>query len=170
MKHSVYERYSGIASLGLLASIYDIMTQMRHCGLREQLGLPSVYYELAVRDAITDIKGMWGMLKNKIRTLVSANENLSDEDRLYLRTVLRLDPVYAAILNRVEYPMPEKAAGLAIDTERLISCGDLPEDIWLSLRRRAGRTASAYRREAIPTGTVRSASYQECPEREYGFL
>lgn len=119
VKHSVYERYSGIASLGLLASIYDIMTQMRHCGLREQLGLPSVYYELAVRDAVTDIKGMWGMLKNKIRTLVSANENLSDEDRLYLRTVLRLDPVYAAILNRVEYPMPEKAAGLAIDTERL---------------------------------------------------
>ena len=119
VKHSVYERYSGIASLGLLASIYDIMTQMRHCGLREQLGLPSVYYELAVRDAVTDIKGMWGMLKNKIRTLVSDNENLSDEDRLYLRTVLRLDPVYAAILNRVEYPMPEKAAGLAIDTKRL---------------------------------------------------
>ncbi len=119
VKHSVYERYSGIASLGHLASIYDIMTQMRHCGLREQLGLPSVYYELAVRDAVTDIKGMWGMLKNKIRTLVSANENLSDEDRLYLRTVLRLDPVYAAILNRVEYPMPEKAAGLAIDTKRL---------------------------------------------------
>lgn len=119
VKGSVYERYSGIASLGQLASIYDIMTQMRHCGLREQLGLPSVYYELAVRDAVTDIKGMWGMLKNKIRTLISANENLGDDDRLYLRTVLRLDSVYAAILNRAEYPMPEKAAGLAIDTEHL---------------------------------------------------
>ncbi|MDE6603979.1 MAG: transposase [Lachnospiraceae bacterium] len=119
VKGSVYERYSGIASLGQLASLYDIMTQMRHCGLREQLGLPSVYYELAVRDAVTDIKGMWGMLKNKIRTLISANENLSDDDRLYLRTVLRLDSVYAAILNRTEYPMPEKAAGLEIDTERL---------------------------------------------------
>lgn len=119
VKGSVYERYSGINSLGQLASIYDIMTQMRHCGLREQLGLPSVYYELAVRDAVTDIKGMWGMLKNKIRTLISANENLSDEDRLYLRTVLRLDFVYAAILNRKDYLMPEKAAGLAVDTERL---------------------------------------------------
>lgn len=119
VKRGVYERYSGIANLGQLASIYDIMTQMRHCGLREQLGMPSVYYELAVRDAVTDIKGMWGMLKNKIRTLISANENLTDEDRLYLRTVLRLDSTYAAILNRAEYPMPEKAAGLAIDTERL---------------------------------------------------
>lgn len=119
VKHSVYERYSGIAGLGQLASVYEIMTSMRHCGLREQLGLPSVYYELAVRDAVTDIKGMWGMLKNKLRTLISANENLSEEDRLYLRTVLRLDPIYAAILNRTEYQMPEKAASLAIDTERL---------------------------------------------------
>ncbi len=119
VKINVYERYSGIASLGRLASLFDIMTQMRHCGLREQLGLPSVYYELAVRDAVSDIKGMWGMLKNKIRTLITANENLSDADRLYLRTVLKLDPVYAAILNREEYPMPEKAAGLDIETERL---------------------------------------------------
>lgn len=119
VKQSVYERYSGIASLGRLASLYDIMTQMRHCGLREQLGLPSVYYELAVRDAVSDIKGMWGMLKNKIRTLIAANENLSEEDRLYLRTVLKLDPVYAAILNREKYSMPEKAAGLEIETERL---------------------------------------------------
>ena len=51
VKASVYERYSGIGSLGKLASIYDLMTEMRHCGLREQLKLPSVYYELAVRDA-----------------------------------------------------------------------------------------------------------------------
>lgn len=119
VKRSVYERYSGIGSLGQLASLYDIMTQMRHCGLREQLGLPSVYYELAVRDAVSDIKGMWGMLKNKIRALVAVNENLSDNDRLYLRTVLRLDPIYAAVLNREKYPMPEKAAGLEIETERL---------------------------------------------------
>ncbi len=46
VKANVYERYSGIGSLGRLASIYDLMTEMRHCGLREQLELPSVYYEL----------------------------------------------------------------------------------------------------------------------------
>lgn len=119
VKASVYERYSGIGSLGKLASIYDLMTEMRHCGLREQLKLPSVYYELAVRDGISDIKGMWGMLKNKIRTLITANENLSSDDRMYLRTVLRLDKVYAAILNQEAYPMPEKTAGMQIDVKRL---------------------------------------------------
>lgn len=119
VKASTYERYSGVGSLGKLASIYDIMTEMRHSGLREQLDLPSVYYELAVRDGIRDIKGMWGMVKNKIRTLVTANEALSNEDRLYIRTVLKLDQVYAAILNREDYPMPEKTIGLNMDVDCL---------------------------------------------------
>lgn len=119
VKASVYERYSGIGSLGRLASVYDLMTEMRHCGLREQLGLPSVYYELAVRDGVSDIKGTWGMLKNRIRKLITANENLSSDDRMYLRTVLRLDKVYASILNQEAYPMPEKTAGAEIDVKRL---------------------------------------------------
>lgn len=119
VKGNVYERYSGPGGLGRLASIYDIMTEMRHCGLREQLKLPSVYYELAVRDAVSDIKGTWGILKNKIRTLITANENLSSDDRMYLRTVLKLDAVYAAILKGEAYPMPHKAAGLNMDADHV---------------------------------------------------
>lgn len=119
VKACVYERYSGIKSLGKLSSVYDIMTEMRHCGLREQLDLPSVYYELAVRDGVTDIKSTWGMLKNKLRALITANENLSGGDRMYLRTVLKLDKIYAAVLNREPYPMPEKAAGLNLDADHL---------------------------------------------------
>lgn len=119
VKANVYERYSGIGSLKKLGSVYDIMTEMRHCGLREQLELPSVYYELAVRDGVSDIKGAWGILKNKIRTLITANENLSSDDRMYLRTVLKLDKVYAAILNQETYSMPEKTAGTEIDVKRL---------------------------------------------------
>lgn len=119
VKANVYERYSGIRSLGRLASMYDLMTEMRHCGLREELGLPSVYYELAVRDGISDIKSTWGMVKNKIRTQITANESLSGKDRMYLRTVLKLDKVYAAVLNNEPYPMPEKTAGMDIDVKRL---------------------------------------------------
>lgn len=119
VKTSTYERYSGIGSLGKLSSVYDIMTEMRHCGLREQLKLPAVYYELAVRDAVSDIKGAWGMVKNKIRTLITANENLNGEDRMYIRTILKLDQMYAAVLNHEAYPMPEKTVGLEIPVEHL---------------------------------------------------
>ena len=119
VKNCVYERYSGIKSLGKLTPVYDILTEMRHCGLREQLNLPVVYYELAIADAVTDIKARWGNIKNKIGTLINNNDNLSDNDRIYLWTVLKMNNVYAAILNRQEYEMPKNAEGLDIDVNRL---------------------------------------------------
>lgn len=119
VKKATYERFSGIRSLKNLASVFNIMTEMRRCGLREQLSLPSAYYEAAVKEAAENIKGMWSGLKNKIRKLISANENLQDEDRLYLRYILKDDSLYAAILNGEEHLLPEKIRNLTVDTKRL---------------------------------------------------
>ncbi len=119
IKNYTYKRYSGIKSLGRLTPVFDIMSEVRHSGIRTSLGLPSAYFDPAIIEAVADIKGMWGMLKNKIGTLITANENLSDEDRVYLRTVLKLDKIYAAVLCRENYEMPKKAEGLDIDVERL---------------------------------------------------
>lgn len=119
IKNYTYKRYSGIKSLGRLTPVFDIMSEVRHSGIRTSLGLPSAYFDPAIIEAVADIKGMWGMLKNKIGTLITANENLNDEDRVYLRTVLKLDKIYAAVLCRENYEMPKKAEGLDIDVERL---------------------------------------------------
>lgn len=119
VKNDVYRRYSGVGSCNNLTPVYGILNEMRHCGLREQLNLPSVYYELAVTDAVTNIKCSWGTVKHKIGACITENENLSDDDRKYLRTVLKLGNVYAAILNRQEYEMPRNTAGLDIDVKRL---------------------------------------------------
>lgn len=119
VKNYVYGKYSGVRYLNSLTPAYGILNEMRRCGLREQLNLPAVYYELAIADAVTDIKSSWGIVKNKIGERVTANENLTDKDRLYLRTVLKMNGVYAAILNRQEYEMPRNAAGLDIDVKRL---------------------------------------------------
>lgn len=119
IKNYTYKRYSGIRSLDRLTPVFDIMSELRHSGIRTQLGLPSAYFDPAIVDAAADIKGMWGMLKNKLGTLITANENLSEEDRIYLRTVMRLDRIYAAVLRREEYEMPKKAEGFDIDIERL---------------------------------------------------
>lgn len=119
VKNYVYTKYSGIKSLSKLTPVYNILNEMRCCGLREQLNLPAVYYELAIADAVTDIKARWGIVKNKIGELVTANENLNANDKLYLRTVLKLNNVYAAILNHQEYEMPRKAKELDINVKRL---------------------------------------------------
>ena len=119
VKNHVYRKYSGIKNVDRLTPVYSILNEMRYCGLREQLNLPVVYYELAIADAIADIKGSWGIVKNKIGELVTANENLSADDRFYLRTVLKLNNVYAAILNHQEYEMPRNTKELELDIKRL---------------------------------------------------
>lgn len=119
VKDYTYKRYSGIQNLDRLTPAFDIMSEVRHSGIRAQLGLPCAYFDPAIIEAVADIKGMWGMLKNKIRTLITANENLSDEDRIYLRTVLKLDRIYAAVLRHEHYEMPKKTEGLEIDVEHL---------------------------------------------------
>ncbi len=119
VKNYVYGRYSGVKSLNMLTPVYSILNEMRHCGLREQLNLPAVYYELAIADAVTDIKCSWGIVKNKVGERITANENLNDDDRMYLRTVLKIGSVYAAVLNHQEYEMPQNASDLDINRNRL---------------------------------------------------
>lgn len=119
VKNYVYGKYSGVKNVNNLTPVYNILNEMRHCGLREQLNLPAVYYELAIADAVTNIKCSWGTVRNKIGECITANENLSDDDRIYLRTVLKMNGVFAAVLNHQEYVMPRNAAGLDIDVKRL---------------------------------------------------
>lgn len=119
VKNCVYEKYAGIRNLNNLTPVYNILNEMRCCGLREQLDLPVVYYELAIADAVTNIRSNWSNVKNRIGSCITENENLSDDDKLYLRTVLKLNSVYASVLNHQEYEMPRRADGLVIDVKRL---------------------------------------------------
>ena len=120
VKNYTYKRFSGIKSLNRLTPVYSILNEMRYCGLREQLNLPVVYYELAIADAVTDIKARWGTVKNKVGELITANENLSNDDRIYLRTVLKMNSVYTAILNHQEYEIPKNAVNLNIDVKHIV--------------------------------------------------
>lgn len=119
VRNYVYGRYAGVKNLNNLTPNYNILNEMRHCGLREQLNLPVVYYELAIADAVTNIKCNWATVKNRVGECITANENLCEGDKIYLRTVLKMNGVYAAVLNRQEYQMPRNAAGLDINVKRL---------------------------------------------------
>ena len=56
VKNYVYQRYGGIRSLSKLYPGYTVQNEMTRSGLREQLGLPSVYFYLAVFEALGGIK------------------------------------------------------------------------------------------------------------------
>lgn len=119
VKNTVYQRYSGIRHVDGLTPVYSILNEMRNCGLRDQLNLPVVYYELAITDAVTNIKINWAVLKKKINGLVTANENLTADERMYIRTVLKINSTFSAILNKKPYEMPDNVKDLGLDTGRL---------------------------------------------------
>ena len=55
VKNYVYQRYGSISSLPKLYPGYTIQNEMTASGLRAELGIPSVYFYLAVFDALGEI-------------------------------------------------------------------------------------------------------------------
>ncbi len=100
VKNYVYARYSGVGSLSKLWPGYTVQNEMTSCGLRSQLGLPSVYFYLAVFDALGDIKGQWTRTKSKLLELIAANGNFTEEEKHYLRFLLKVNNAFEAVLNQ----------------------------------------------------------------------
>lgn len=125
VKNYVYARYGGIASLPKLYPGYTIQNEMTKSGLRISMGIPSVYFYLAIFDALGDIKSQWTRTKSKVLELVGKNDMISPEERHYLRFVLKVGNAFEAVLNQQEIRLPgemqkkyqELAA--AVDTEKM---------------------------------------------------
>lgn len=107
VKNYVYQRYGGMRSLPKIYPGYTVQNEMTASGLRASLGLPSVYFYLAVFDALGDIKNQWTQTKSRIEKCIRENENLSPEDRHYLRFVMKQSDCFEAILLEKELQLSE---------------------------------------------------------------
>ena len=106
VRNYVYTRYSGIGSLGKLYPGYTIQNEMTKDGLRQELGLPSVYFYLAMFDALKDIKSQWTRTKNRVLRLVGQNDGFSEEEKHYLRFLLGVGNAFEAVLNQRQPELP----------------------------------------------------------------
>ena len=125
VKNYVYARYGSIGSLSKLYPGYTVQNEMTASGLRSDLEMPSVYFYLAVFDALGDIKAQWSRTKSKILELVGKHEGLSPEEKHYLRFLMKVNNAFEAVLNEKEIRLPkelqkkqEELASL-VDTEKL---------------------------------------------------
>lgn len=100
VKNYVYARYGGIASLSKIYPGYTVQNEMTVNGLRERLNMPSVYFYLAVFDALGDIKSQWTRMKSKILKLVNQNEGFTPEEKHYIRFLLKVSNAFEAALNQ----------------------------------------------------------------------
>lgn len=99
VRNYVYGRYSGIHGLPKLYPGYTVQNEMTRSGLRERLGLPSVYFYLSIFRALGDIKSQWSRTKAKIEGNLRENSNLTPEDRHYLRFVMKQSRCFEAVLT-----------------------------------------------------------------------
>lgn len=108
VKNYVYARYGGIGCLSKLYPGYTIQNEMTKSGLRAELGLPSVYFYLAMFDALGDIKGQWSQIQAQISELVNRRETFSPEEKHYLRFLLKVSNAFESVLNQRTAKFPEK--------------------------------------------------------------
>lgn len=125
VKNYVYVRYGGIGSLAKIYPGYTVQNEMTGSGLRETLGMPSVYFYLAVFDALGDIKCQWTRTKTKILKLLNQNEGFLEEDKHYLRFLIRVSNAFEQVLNRKPIELPKamqkqyEKISAQVDTDRL---------------------------------------------------
>lgn len=100
VKNYVYTRFGGISGLSKLYPGYTVQNEMTASGFRETLGLPSVYFYLAVFDALGEIKSRWTKTKTKVGELITKNENLTEDEKHYLRFLLKVNNAFDAVLNQ----------------------------------------------------------------------
>ncbi|MCI8938498.1 MAG: transposase [Dorea sp.] len=122
VKNHVYQRFGGISGLAKIYPGYTVQNEMTASGFREEIGLPSVYFYLAIFDALGEIKSQWTMTKSKITKLIGNNENLKPEEKHYLRFLLKASNAFEAVLN--EKPI-KLAASMRKQHEKLVEQVDV---------------------------------------------
>jgi len=125
VKNYVYIRYGGTGSLAKLYPGYTIQNEMTKTDLRQNLGMPSVYFYLAIFDALGDIKSQWTRTKSKVLQLIGQNERFTAEEQHYLRFLIKTGNAFAAVLQQEPVKLPadiQKKYGKlaeAVDTGKL---------------------------------------------------
>lgn len=100
VKKQVYQRYGGISALPKLYPGYTIQKELASSTLRDEFGIPAVYFNLAIFDALGDIRSRWAKTKSDVRARVNQNINFTEEEKHYLRFVLKTDGAFSGILNQ----------------------------------------------------------------------
>lgn len=111
VKNYVYQRYGSISSLPKLYPGYTIQNEMTASGLRAELGIPSVYFYLAVFDALGDIKSQWTKTRSAVRRSVGQNQNLTEDEKHYLRFLIKTNDAFEGVLLQVppeNWPLPSE--------------------------------------------------------------
>jgi len=136
VKNYVYQRYGGIRSLPKLYPGYTVQNEMTESGLRAQLGLPSVYFYLAVFDALGDIKAQWARIKNEVQKQIGCHEGFTAEEKHYLRFAIKVEVCFECILLNRKPELPPAIQGQYEEVYANVDTGKLNRYLCRQVRKR----------------------------------
>ncbi len=108
VKNYVYQRYGGVKSLSKIYPGYTVQNEMTKNGLRESLELPSVYFYLAIFEALGEIKSQWTRTKAVVLKNVNENQRLTEEERHFLRYLLKVNNAFDSAINGTVLELPKE--------------------------------------------------------------
>ena len=92
-----YGRYSGIQNLGRLDA-RKIRDSLKPEKPSEQFGCTVRLWTMALFDAVANIKSAWSNLANRLKVLIRDNDDLAENEKDYLRYVVKSPTVWGDIL------------------------------------------------------------------------
>ena len=125
LKNIAFDRYGGVTGLPKLYGRNAIEKELLAAGIREELSLPSIYFQMAIKEASANMQKEWTLTKRRIRNLAERNRNFTADDVHYIHFILKVDQAFMAVCLRKEPVLPESHreayGGLAakVDGKRL---------------------------------------------------
>ena len=102
VKNYIFQRYGGIKSLEKIYPGFTVQKELTDSSFRKELGLPSVYFNVAILDALKNIKNQWERTKKKVLKRIQEHPSFTEEEKHYLRFLLKVSNAFAQVLNDKE--------------------------------------------------------------------
>ena len=106
LKNIVFDRYSGATGLPKLYGRNVIEKELLKAGIREELSIPSIYFQMAIKEACGNLKKEWTLTKRRIRNLAERNLNFTGDDVHYIHFILKVEQAFMAVTLRKEPELP----------------------------------------------------------------
>ena len=114
-KNYICNRYSSIKSLNKIFDANSIRNEWTKNDFLNNFNIPKRFVRNALVDGIGDIKKSWTNCFDKVRKLISKNSNLSDEEKHFLRYILKSPKLTYLILNRKKIESIKKFEDLSLE-------------------------------------------------------
>ena len=96
---------------------------------------------------MNDIKGQWENTKSEVLRLVGKNENLTEEEKHYIRFLLKVSNAFEAVLNQKDIELPESIQKQYVKLAEQVNGDKLNRYLCRQVRKVRGK-----RSRAIPNG------------------